>query len=77
MRQASGKDEMEVPDDRTPLVGASKAGRALSGYGGVLALNESGRSTNQHGDSLIDIDYDGERRRFFLIAISVGRKLIQ
>lgn len=72
-RQVSGEDEMEVPDDRTPLV--SKSGRALSGYGGVLMPIETGggTSTNKSDDSLIDIEHDGKRYLFFLIEISIGR----
>jgi len=68
MRQIS---KMEDPNDRTPLIGTSKAGRDLSRYGGVLAP----RSTNQNGDFLIDIDHEGETPLFFSQnAISNDRK---
>ena len=33
---------MGVPDDRTPLLGTSYAGRALSGYGGAAAVQPPG-----------------------------------
>jgi len=74
MQPASGEDEMEISDDRTPLLGTS-----FNGYGSTAVQSPSverfvGHDEMESGDSLMDIDHDGEW--FFLIIIFINSNIV-